>query len=255
MPELTLTNPRSRLSSPIPSVLPLAARSLVYEIGDARIINDVSCRIEARGCTAVLGYNGAGKSILLRLLHGLLVPSGGRVEWSAPASAQDIARRQSMVFQSPTLLRRSVEANIRYVLAKRGYRGSAARLRLEAVLEETELQHLRARSAAVLSGGERQRVALARALASEPDVVFLDEPTASLDPAAIVTIENILKRAMMAGRKLVLVTQSLGQAERLADDVIFLHRGQISEHTPIAEFLKKPRSAPARAFVEGRLFT
>jgi len=237
-----------------PSILPLSVDGLVYEHAGVRIIDNISLHIEAAGCTAIMGYNGAGKSVLVRLLHGLLTPSAGACRWAGNFDANEIARRQAMVFQAPVLLRRSVAANVEYALRIRSFNGERRAQRLEAILQETDLLSLRDRPAAVLSAGERQRVALCRALAIEPEIVFLDEPTASLDPAATVAIERILARAMRAGRKLVMVSQSVGQVQRLARDVIFVHRGRITEHTPIEEFSTQPRSEPARAFVAGKLF-
>jgi tungstate transport system ATP-binding protein len=254
MHDLAIPMPGDISSHRRPSILPLEADRLVYEIDGTRIIDAVSFRIAPAGCTAIMGYNGAGKSVLLRLLHGLIAPTAGALRWSVDLPAGEIARRQAMVFQSPVLLRRSVEANLRFALARRGYRGKARTARLEEILGETNLVALRRRPAAVLSGGERQRVALARALAAEPELVFLDEATASLDPAATVAIERILRRAVAAGRKLIMVTQSVGQARRMARDVIFLHRGRVTEHTGIDEFCREPRSAAARAFIEGQLF-
>lgn len=234
-------------------ILPLEVDELCYAVKGTRILEAVNLRLDAGGCTAIMGYNGAGKSVLLRLLHGLLEPTSGTIRWAA--DAQTAAHQRAMVFQTPVMLRRSVEANIRYALAQRRYPRALVAQRLRAIVEETNLVALRDRPAAVLSGGERQRVALARALAPEPELVFLDEPTASLDPAATIAIEDILMRAKIAGRKLVLVTQSIGQAERLADDVVFLHHGTVTEHTPTQEFLARPRSRAGAAFVEGRLLT
>ena len=237
-----------------PSILPLEVENLRYENKGVRIIDTVNLRVGPAGCTAIMGYNGAGKSVLLRLLHGLITPTSGVVRWSGNLSAGEITRKQSMVFQAPVLLRRSVEANVRFALAKRGFKGRVLRARLDAILVEANLLSLRHRPAAVLSGGERQRVALARALAIEPELVFLDEPTASLDPHATAAIERILHRAIKAGCKLIMVTQSVGQAQRMARDVVFLHSGRITEHTGIDEFLRAPHSDAARAFIEGRLF-
>lgn len=253
MHDLVLPFSGALTARPDHSILPLAVERLVYENDGTRIIDGVSFDVGPTGCTAIMGYNGAGKSVLLRLLHGLLNPTSGVVRWSGNLDASEIARRQSMVFQTPVLLRRSVEANVKFALRKRGFKGRVAKARLEAILEEANLLTVRQRPAAVLSGGERQRVALARALAIEPEVVFLDEPTASLDPAAIMAIERILKRAIAARCKVILVTQSVGQAERMASDVIFVHHGSITEHTPIGEFLDTPRSSAARAFIEGKL--
>lgn len=234
-------------------ILPLEVRELCYELDGTRILESVNLRLEPAGCTAIMGYNGAGKSVLLRLLHGLLEATSGDIRWAV--DPETAARQRAMVFQTPVMLRRSVEANIRYALVQRAYPRGLVEQRLRAIIAETNLAALRDRPAAVLSGGERQRVALARALAPEPELVFLDEPSASLDPASTIAIEEILMRAKIAGRKLVLVTQSIGQVERLADDVLFLHQGSVTEHTPTREFLARPRSPAAQAFVAGRLLT
>mgnify|MGYP003700393327 FL=1 len=253
MRELLWSGLASRSRERSARILPLDVTGLCYAVNGTRIIDAVNLRFDGSGCTAIMGYNGAGKSVLLRLLHGLLEPTGGNITWAVDPDTA--ARQRAMVFQNPVMLRRSVEANIRYALVQRGYPRALVQQRLHAIIEETNLLALRERPAAVLSGGERQRVALARALAPEPELVFLDEPTASLDPAATIAIEDILQRAKIAGRKLVLVTQSIGQAERLADDVVFLHHGAVTEHTPIGEFLDRPRSRAGAAFVAGRLLT
>ncbi len=254
MLDITAAEIDGKLADAKSSLLPLRVDDLVYELNGVRIIDGVTLRVEPTGCTAIMGYNGAGKSVLVRLLHGLLTPSAGSCRWAGNLSASEISRRQSMVFQVPVLLRRSVEANIDYALSKRGFKAPERARKLEAILHETDLLKLRKRPASVLSSGERQRVALCRALAVEPELVFLDEPTASLDPAATAAIEQILLRAISAGRKLIMVSQSVGQVQRLARDVIFVHRGRIAEHTPIEEFLTTPRSAAARAFIAGELF-
>lgn len=236
-----------------PASLPLVVQELVYAVDGERIIDSLSLQISTYGCTAIMGYNGAGKSVLLRLLHGLLTPTSGTIQWSGNLSAAQFTLRQAMVFQSPLLLRRSVQANLKYALSKRGFKGAVRADRIEATLQETNLIGLRQRHAQVLSGGERQRVALARALAVDPEILFLDEPTASLDPAGTVAIEKILRGANDSGRKLILVTHNVGQAARLARDVVFIHRGRVTEHTPIEQFLREPQSAEARAFVNGYL--
>lgn len=253
MRELRLSGHAGSSAQRCARILPLDVQDLCYVVNGTRILDAVTLRLDAGGCTAIMGFNGAGKSVLLRLLHGLLEPTSGSISWAVDAATA--ARQRAMVFQTPVMLRRSVEANIRYALVQRAYPRDLVQRRLQVIVEETNLLALRERPAAVLSGGERQRVALARALAPEPELVFLDEPTASLDPAATIAIEDILVRQKIAGRKLVLVTQSIGQAGRLADDVVFLHQGSVTEHTPTQEFLARPRSRAGAAFVEGRLLT
>jgi tungstate transport system ATP-binding protein len=105
----------------------------------------------------------------------------------------------------------------------------------------------------MLSGGEQQRLALVRALAVEPEILFLDEPSASLDPTSTLAVEELIEGAHARGTAIVLVTHDLGQARRLADEVVFLHRGRLLEHTPAARFFAGPASAPARAYLAGQI--
>ena len=232
------------------AILPLRLSDVSFSAGGRTIIDRVSFDLSAGPSTIVLGANGAGKSVLLRLMHGLLAPSSGRVEWLGSNSAR--ARRlQAMVFQRPVMLRRSVLANITYELAL-AYVPARDRDRLAVeALEEVGLATLATRPARVLSGGEQQRLALARAWALHPEVLFLDEPTASLDPAATREIETVIKAFDASGTKIVMVTHNLGQARRLGDEVLFVHQGRVAEVTPVDTFFSQPASAEASAFVKG----
>lgn len=223
---------------------------LVYRSGDRTLIDGIDLQIPHTGRTVVMGANGAGKSLLLRLLHGLLLPSAGRVLWGGRTLDDALRRQQAMVFQRPVLLRRSVAANIRFVLK---LRGRADPGRVDAILDEVGLAAHAHQPARLLSGGEQQRLALARALATDPQVLFLDEPTASLDPASTVAIEAIVNRAHARGTKIIFVTHDLGQARRLADDVVFLRDGQLAEHSPAQRFFDEPASLAARDYLDGRL--
>ena len=234
-------------------MLPLTVELLSYGVGRLTILDGVSVVLNAEGCTVIMGFNGAGKSVLLRLLHGLLQASAGRIAWAADLPPRELARRQAMIFQQPVLLRRSVADNIRFAMKVRGLDKHTGEQRLAQLLDEAHLQHLAARPAAVLSGGEKQRVALARALSVEPEVLFLDEPTANLDPVSAQAIESLARRAAARGTKLILVTQDAGQAKRFANDVVFLHHGRVTEHTAAATFFTSPHSAAARAFIAGRV--
>lgn len=233
--------------------LPLQARGIIFEAGGKRLIDGLDLTLHPGSLTVVMGPNGAGKSLLLRLLHGLLRPTRGEIRWAGRAADSDVAARQAMVFQRPILLRRSVAANVSYALEVRGVPASERRVRLALVLRAARLEHLAERPARVLSGGEQQRLAVARALSVSPEILFLDEPTASLDPASTLAIEDLLRQAHDQGTTLVLVTHDIGQAKRLAQDVVFLHRGRIAEHTPADRFFVRPESTAARAFLEGRI--
>ena len=230
-------------------ILPLRLEELAFRTETQMIIESLSLEIGAGPSTIILGANGAGKSVLMRLMHGLLAPSAGRVVWAGG----DARRRQAMVFQRPVMLRRSALANVVYALAVAGAPArERGRLALEA-LREVGLAHLARRPARVLSGGEQQRLALARAWALHPEVLFLDEPTASLDPSATREIEIVIRAFDAAGTKIVMATHNLAQARRLGDEVIYLHAGRVLERAPVEEFFLKPAAAEAAAFIKGEL--
>jgi tungstate transport system ATP-binding protein len=236
--------------APITPLPACVARGLCYEIERRRLIDGIDLDLPQRGISAVMGPNGAGKSLLLKLLHGLIEPSVGAVSWGGMPPGPAVRRRQGMVFQRPVLLRRSAGANIDFVLNLNS-RATAERRR--ALLAEVGLQSHERTPARKLSGGEQQRLALARALALEPSVLFLDEATANLDPNSTQSIETIVSGARARGIKIILVTHDVGQARRLADDVVFMHRGRLIEHREAHDFFAQPASAEARAFLAGQL--
>jgi tungstate transport system ATP-binding protein len=158
-----------------------------------------------------------------------------------------------MVFQRPVMLRRSAGENVAYALASRGDAHDDYRTRVASLLERVGLVHLADRPARRLSAGEQQRLALARALARNPEILFLDEPTANLDPAAIKAVEDIIRVTAASGVKFVMATHDLGQARRLAGDIVFLVRGRIREHAPAEKFFTAPVTKEAAAFVRGDL--
>jgi tungstate transport system ATP-binding protein len=232
--------------------LPLELRGVAWEAGGQRRLDGIDLAIEAGARTIILGPNGAGKSLLLRLCHGLIRPSTGEIVWRGPAAAE-AARHQAMVFQRPVMLRRSAAANIGYALGLRGLKGMDRRRRTAAALQRTGLSHLAAQQARALSIGEQQRLALARAWAIEPEILWLDEPTASLDPAATFAVEGIIGAMHRAGCKIVMTTHDLAQARRLADEIVFLHRGRLLERQPADRFFAQPATVEGAAFVAGTL--
>jgi tungstate transport system ATP-binding protein len=233
------------------SILPLCAEGLCFSAGDVEILRDVSLTITAGAPTLLIGANGAGKSVLLRLLHGLLKPSAGRVFWAMPT--EHAARRQAMVFQRPVLLRRSVLANTLYPLMLAGVASEERMTRAREALALVGLADRADDAARKLSVGQQQRLALARAAALQPELLFLDEPSASLDPAATRAVEEIVLTLSARGTKIVMTTHDLAQARRLAGDVVFLHRGSVLEQAPAEAFFQQPASATARAFLRGEL--
>ena len=231
-------------------LLPGQAHGLTFAVGGRRLIDGVSLWLTAGRITVLMGPNGAGKSLLLRLLHGTIMPSAGGVTWGGLPMDAAVRKRQAMVFQRPVLLRRSVSANVEFVLK---LRGKTARGRCSEMLERVGLAGHAAQAARLLSGGEQQRLALARALALEPAVLFLDEPTANLDPASVAAIEAIVQDAHEGGTKIIFVTHDTGQARRLADEVVFLHQGRVAEHTSAERFFAEPVSREARDYLAGRI--
>jgi tungstate transport system ATP-binding protein len=234
------------------TLLPLMVHELCFERRGKRLLDGITFQTDVGLRTVVLGPNGAGKSLLLRLCHGLLAPSAGTITWAGtdPTTAR---RYQAMVFQRPVLLRRSTAANIRYVLRVQGLPRHQRRAMVREALEQAGLVALAERPARLLSGGEQQRLALARAWALKPQVLLLDEPTASLDPAATCAVEALLDRIQHTGTKIILTTHDLGQARRLADEVLFLHHGRLVEAAPAPAFFTNPQSQAAAAFLEGKL--
>ncbi len=232
----------------------MSAEGLCFEAGGKRLLDGLDLEIRRARRTMVMGANGSGKSLLLRLLHGLIAPSSGMVRWQSRPLDRRNRLEQAMVFQRPVMLRRSVLANLRFALGVRGLAGAERAEREQRALEMARLQDLAHRPARVLSGGEQQRLAIARALACKPELLFLDEPTASLDPASTLAIEDLINAANAAGVTIVMVTHDAGQARRLGDDLIFLNAGRIAEAGNARGILDTPRSEAARAWLDGRLY-
>ena len=232
-------------------LLPVEARAVCYRMDNRPLIDHLDLSIRSAGISLIMGPNGAGKSLLLRLLHGLIEPDSGRIEWGGQALNDALRYRQALVFQKPVLLRRSVRKNLEFVLKLR--RQPDIPRRCAELLDLVTLRPRQKQSARSLSGGEQQRLALARALAIDPQVLLLDEPTANLDPASTGMIEQLLRQQRQAGVKIIFVSHDLGQAKRLADDIIFMHRGRIVENTPAEVFFTRPATPAAAAYLAGEL--
>ena len=233
------------------NLLPLSVRSVNFHINGKPLISNVSFELSENNITVVMGHNGAGKSLLARLLHGILEPQSGSIKWNGHNAVESATRtQQSMVFQKPVLLRRSVKANLDYVLQLRGRSNPQRRTELLIAAQLADKETQAARS---LSGGEQQRLAIARALATDPEVLLLDEPTASLDPAATEKIETLISTASQSGVKIIMVTHDIAQAKRLANDVLLLDGGTVAEHTAAKLFFKQPQSSAGHYYLSGYL--
>ena len=224
----------------------LTLRGVAFEGGGRRILNSVDLALTGGRKIVMLGPNGAGKSVLIRLCHGLLQPSAGSIDWSR-------SFRQALVLQRPVMLRRSAHANVMYALRLAGVARAEAARRANVALARVNLAHLDGRSARVLSGGEQQRVALARAWALEPEVLFLDEPTAALDPSAATAVESIIGAIHATGTSIVMITHHLGLARRFADEIVLVADGQIAEHAPVGSFFRAPTSQAGEDFLRSEL--
>ncbi len=234
------------------AILPLTLDRVCFDAGGTRLIHELTFTLQHGPRTVILGPNGAGKSLTLRLCHGLLRPCAGAVRWANHGASQ-LPRRQAMVFQTPVVLRRSVAANVSYALALNGGSRRLRSKRVAQALERVGLEALAQRPARSLSVGEQQRLALTRAWALDPEVLFLDEPTANLDPTATRAVEAAIDEIHRSGTKIVMTTHSLGQAQRLADEVLFIHRGRLVDHAPAESFFTGPQSSEAAAFLRREL--
>lgn len=231
------------------ALFPMVAKQALVRRRGKVLVGPVDLTLQGQGTTIVIGPNGAGKTTLLKMLHGIERMNGGSLNW---ACAKDEAQaRQGFVFQTPIMMRRSVVDNIAYPLQLTGVARKEARARAAIWADQINLGQALDRPAMLLSGGERQKLALARALIREPDLLFLDEPCASLDGRATREIEEMLQRAAAAGTRLIMSTHNMGQAQRLADEVLFVLHGRIHEFSPAHAFFSGPDTTQADAFLKG----
>jgi tungstate transport system ATP-binding protein len=231
--------------------LPILFENVTITAGAVTILDRIALTLSSGAPTVLIGPNGSGKSTLLRAAMGLVAPSQGRISWGG---RQDVPpTRRAIVLQRPAMLRRTVAGNIRYALRASGIARAEAKRRLGDLVALVGLEPLADRPARRLSGGELQRLALARALARDPEILLLDEPTASLDPAATKAIEDIIRAVSRRGIKVVMATHDLGEARRLAGEIILLHRGRAIETGAASSFFTKPQTSEARTFLAGEL--
>ena len=231
--------------------LPIRFENVTFSVGPLTILDGIDLNLTAGAPTVLVGPNGAGKTTLLRAAMGLVSPTRGRITWGGRIDVAPL--RRAIVFQRPVMLRRSASGNIRYALRAAGLPRAEWKRRTDEVLGLVGLDHVANRPARRLSGGEQQRLALARALVRDPAVLFLDEPTASLDPAATKAVEDVIRAVSERGIKVVMSTHDIGEARRLAGEIVMLHRGRVVETTAASSFFSEPQTAEARKFVAGEL--
>jgi tungstate transport system ATP-binding protein len=231
--------------------LPIAFEGVSSTIREVTILDHINLTLSSGGPTVVIGPNGAGKTTLIRLAMGLIQPTAGIITWGGRTDAP--SDRRAIVFQRPVMFRRSAAANLRYALAAADVPRAEHSGRVGDLLALVGLTHLGDRPARKLSGGEQQRLAFARALARNPHVLFLDEPTASLDPAATKSVEDLIRDIAARGIKVVMATHDLGGARRLAGEIVLMHRGRIVEAGDATTFFTSPKTTEAARFVAGEL--
>jgi tungstate transport system ATP-binding protein len=231
--------------------LPVVLDGVSVTAGPVKILDNIALTLAPGAPTVLIGPNGSGKTTLLRTAMGLVAPTRGRITWGGRENVPPLKR--AIVFQRPAMLRRTAGANIRFALSAAGIPRAEHTRRTGELLELVGLGSLADRAARRLSGGEQQRLALARALARDPAVLFLDEPTASLDPVATKAVEDIIRAVSQRNIKVVMATHDLGEARRLAGDIVMLHRGRVVETGAAASFLDAPQTAEARVFLAGEL--
>lgn len=224
----------------------LYLRDVSVRFGQVQALRQVSISVARGELVALVGPNGSGKTTLLRAMHGLLRMQGTR-------TIGPQAQRQAMVFQRPFMMRLSVRNNLRLALWLAGVPRAQWNERCAAALARVALQGLEERPARALSGGQQQRLAIARAWSVQPTLLFLDEPTASLDPTAKKEVEALLAGFAADGMTLVMSTHNLGQAKRLASRVVYLEDGEIHADLPTAQFFDGALQGRARQFVKGEM--
>ncbi|MBL8329168.1 MAG: ATP-binding cassette domain-containing protein [Rubrivivax sp.] len=250
-PELSAVLRAAGPDSSAPAQPLLTLDQAAVRFGELTALQPVQLTLHRGERLALVGANGSGKTTLLRLLHGLLpCAQGQRVLHSLPEGRM---ARQAMLFQKPFLLSLSVRANLALALWLRGVPAAQRAARVAQALQRVGLDGLEARRATTLSGGQQQRLALARAWSLQPDVLLLDEPTASLDPSAKHEVELLITELAAEGLTVVLSSHNLGQVKRLATRVIYLDGGRVLDDAPVEQFFEQPRSPQAQQFLAGEM--
>ncbi len=223
-----------------------------YRIKNDTLINNFNLQLTSSGTSIILGHNGSGKSLLLKLLHGVIVPSSGSITWAnqAPSVRQ---YWRTLLLQQPTFFNQTVEYNIGFVLRIAGIPRSEHQQRCQHALEICGLSHLARRNTKCLSGGELQKVSLARAWVLKPRVILLDEPTVALDPPSVISFENIIQQFESSNTKVIMTTHDLAQARRLAKEIVFIDKGEMIEQSSAEKFFAGPASRQAQNFISGEL--
>ena len=239
------------MKSKFNNFFPLIVEDLIYHKSEKTLLSISNCKISQMGITVIVGPNGAGKTLFLKCLHGILECNFSKILFGSMPINNRIRFTQSMVFQTPILMRRSVLNNLFFVINQRKLKYK--KKDVLKLLKKVDLLNLADEQTTFLSGGEKQRLCLARAIITKPKILFLDEATSNLDPYSIEIIEKIIKEVNLNGTKVIAVTHDLNQARRLANDIIFINNGKIFEHSKAGKFFKNPNSKQGTLFIKGKL--
>ena len=224
-------------------------REVNYNVDNKIILKNISSDILSGPPKIILGPNGAGKTVLMKICHGLIKPSSGSVIWTKSTKMTN-AILHTMVFQRPMMLRRSVIKNLLFVLDSKGIRKKKQYKLVNDALNLVDMTEHAKFSARSLSQGEQQKLALARAWLLNPQVLFLDEPTANLDPKATENVENIVRKISNNGTLVLMTTHNIAQAKRIGSEILFLCNGQLKEKTDCSAFFTNPKTKEAMDFIE-----
>lgn len=231
-------------------ISPIEIVNLSTKINNNLILDNISFEILDKSITAILGPNGAGKSVLLQTINGLVPILKGKITFNSEETSEVIRKKQAMVFQTPTLLRRSVLDNMEFInKINKETNISDAKILLKKVGLDDFYNH----PARLLSGGEKQRLSLARALLLKPKLLLLDEPTTNLDPYSLKLIEDLILEESIKGTSIILTTHDMAQAKGLASNIIFINKGKVLEQTEAKVFFRKPVTNEARKYLAGEI--
>ena len=232
------------------SLTPIVVSNLSILLGEIKILDKINCKIHNESIIAILGPNGAGKSMFLKSINGLIGVETRKIYFNSREINDHIRKDMALVFQKPTLLRRTVLENMQFVLEKKN---KISNLQITNLLQRVGLDIYKYKPARLLSGGEQQRLSLARALLINPSLLLLDEPTANLDPYSLNLIEEIILDENKKGKTIILTTHDMGQAKRLAKEILFFNKGRLLEQTKAINFFKKPKTKEAQSYINGKI--
>ncbi len=229
-------------------------KNLVKLYKDKKVLDLPQMELEGGKIYSLIGPNGAGKSTLIRILAGIDKPTYGDVLYGNKKFDKEIQLQVTLIFQKPYMLNASVYENIAYPLKLRKLDKSFVNNKVNEYIEHLDLIDVKKQNALTLSGGEAQKVALARGLVFNPKLVFLDEPTASIDPISTLQMESIVKKVNQdLGTTFLWVTHNINQARRTSHETMLMYKGKIIESGSTEQILTGPQNDITKSYINGDL--